>query len=438
MNQQLIELFLMRLQATCRAGYTRPIPAQPTAFFIRLMTAWFTLSIVCVASAQNVTTPNIDPNAASAAITTTESVRKQNLPPVNVMPGKPSQLYDYIEKNDTSRATRVSEPDRYIDLQARIAKLKSENPVCPNDYHLAKAQAWLNFARDQYHESAWQKDIQQTTYAEAVRLVAALEAGRDLGMDTPLVSDAQKIRPDLWAMAEKIKQDAKGQLCCAQRDTAFCEVQLVWSGHALANLGGWRRANPPIKMAEDLCLSAKETQCVAPIPTPTPIAAVEQKATPTQTPPPAIQPTYEKITLAAETLFKHDQSAVDQMLPEGRAKLDQLAMRLKQIRSVEKIIVTGHADISNATGDKAYNDKLSLARANTVRSYLTTIGVDMRNAVINSAGDREPVKTDCAIPMGSKGVTFGTATRQALQSYYQCLQPNRRVDVELFGKVEKQ
>jgi OmpA-OmpF porin, OOP family len=219
-------------------------------------------------------------------------------------------------------------------------------------------------------------------------------------------------------------------------------VQLVLSGHALANLGGWRRANPLTKMAEDLCQSAKQTQCVAPTPIPALVTVVESKVTPAPAPTPmpkpqALPPAYEKITLAAETLFKHGQSAVDQMLPQGRAQLDQLAVRMKQIRSIEKIIVTGHADITNATADQAYNDKLSLARANTVRSYLTTIGVDMSNAIINSSGDREPVKIDCKIPKGSNGVTFGAASRLALQSYYQCLQPNRRVDVELLGKIEK-
>jgi OmpA-OmpF porin, OOP family len=411
---------------------------QPTAFFpTRLLATWFALSLASMASAQNITTPNRDPNAASAATATTESVLKQNLPTLNAMPGIPSQVFDYNKENNSARAMRVSEPDRYIDLQTRIAKLKTSEPMCPNDYHLAKAQAWLNFARDQYHEGAGQKNIQQTTFAEAERLVKSLEAGSDPGMDTPLVSDAQKIRPDLWAMAEKIKQDSKGQLCCAQRDTAFCEVQLVWSGHALANLGGWRRANPLTKMAEDLCQSAKLTQCVAPTPAPAPVAVAELKVAPVETPKQIVPPSYEKITLAAETLFKHDQSAVDQMLPEGRAKLDELAARLKQIRSVEKIIVTGHADISNATSDKAYNDKLSLARANTVRSYLTTIGVDMSSAIISSSGDREPIKTDCTIPKGSNGVSFGSARKQALQNYYQCLQPNRRVDVELFGKIEK-
>jgi OmpA-OmpF porin, OOP family len=437
MNKLLNTLFLACSPAFRRAGHTRQAKTAPATLFLFCLIA----TMLCgsdTAAAQNITTPNNDPNAVSAGTTTTESVLKQNLPSVNAMPGKPTQVFDYNEKNNTSRAMRVGEPDRYIDLQARIFKLKSANPVCPNDYHLAKAQAWLNFARDQYHESAGQKNIQQTTYAEAERLVAALEAGRDPGMDTPLVSDTQKIRPDLWAIAEKIKQDTKGQLCCAQRDTAFCEVQLVWSGHALANLGGWRRANPLTKMAEDLCQSARQTQCVAP----TPVAAIAVAPTPASaavTPPvkQTTQPAYEKITLAAETLFKHDQSAVDQMLPEGRAKLDELATRLKQIRSVEKIIVTGHADISNAKGDKAYNDKLSLARANTVRSYLTTIGVDMSNTIINSTGDREPIKTDCAIPKGSNGVSFGSATKQALQIYYQCLQPNRRVDVELFGKIEK-
>jgi hypothetical protein len=174
MNQPFNKLFLLGSPAIRRAGYTRLTKKLPATFFLlRVITAWFALSIACIAQAQNITTPNSDPNAVSAAVTTTESVLKQNLPSINVMPGKQMQVFDFNEKNNTSPTVRVGEPDRYIDLQARIAKLKSAYSVCPNDYHLAKAQAWLNFARDQYHESAWQKDIQQTTYAEAERLVVA-------------------------------------------------------------------------------------------------------------------------------------------------------------------------------------------------------------------------------------------------------------------------
>lgn len=383
------------------------------------------LALACAAHGQNTTAPSRDRAGANAGSSATESVLKQNLPPVNLQPGEPSDP-----------TLRVTEPASFVDLQARIAKLRGANPQCPRDYHIAKAQAWLNFSRDQYHERAWQKDIQSTTFNESRRIVEALEAGKDPGMDTPLVSDSQKLRPDLWAIAQKIKADLPGHLCCAQREAAFCEVQLVWSGHALANLGGWRRATPHVRMAEDLCQEALQNACppAPPPPGPPPVPPVLPPPVP---PPPPPLPSYEKITLAAGALFKHGKSAVDQMLPEGRAQLDELVAKLKLLKDLERMVITGHADKTNSSSDKQYNDKLSLARAGSVRSYLTVKGADTSRTEIASAGDRQPVKTDCPAPKGSDGVKRGSASAPAMQSYYDCLQPNRRVDIEIFGTLEK-
>ena len=375
------------------------------------------------AHAQNTTAPSNTLVGGNAGSTATESVLKKNLPPANLQPGQP-----------TDPNLRVTEPTHFVDLQARIAKLKTAPAACPRDYHVAKAQAWLNFSRDQYHERAWQKDIQTTTFNEARRIVDALEAGQDPNLGTPLVSDAQTLRPDLWAVAQKIKADASGALCCAQTETAFCEVQLVWSGHALANLGGWRRATPHVRMAEDLCADAQRNQCKR-IP---PVPPVDVPPLPKIDPvPPLPVPTSKKLTLAAGALFKHGQSAVDQMLPAGRAQLDALVAELKALKGIDRMVITGHADVTNSSGDPAFNDKLSLARAGSVRSYLTSKGADLSRAEVASAGDRQPVKTDCPAPKGSDGVTIGKATAKAMQAYYDCLQPNRRVEIDIFGTMEK-
>ena len=72
-----------------------------------------------------------------------------------------------------------------------------------------------------------------------------------------------------------------------------------------------------------------------------------------------------------------------------------------------------------------------------MRSYLTVKGADMSRTEVASAGDRQPVKTDCPVPKGSDGVTVGKAGSKAMQAYYDCLQPNRRVEIEIFGTVEK-
>ena len=378
---------------------------------------------LCLALSAAAQSPDTRGTSTSTTSTsTTQSVMQQALPPIKLQPGAPSD-----------GRPRVAEPAHLGDLQDRIDRLQRQSPVCPDDYHLAKAQAWLNFSRDQYHERAWQKDIQQTTFDEALRLVSALESRRDPGFDTPLVSDALRLRPDLWAVAERIRADRSGLLCCAARATAFCEVQLVWSGHALGNLGGWRRANPHVLMAEDLCQQAQASACVAPPPPPAPPAPVVAAA-----PPPAVfAPAYQKITLAASALFRHGQSSLADMLPAGRASLDDLAAKLKGPIKPERLLISGHSDITNHSADPAYNDKLSLARADTVRRYLAERGVDTATAQVAGRGAREPVKTDCQLPAGTRLTAqglVGRATRaQAMEALEACLQPNRRVEIELFG-----
>ncbi len=150
-------------------------------------------------------------------------------------------------------------------------------------------------------------------------------------------------------------------------------------------------------------------------------------------------PKYEKITLAAGALFAHSQAAADQILPAGRRQLDELAAKLKSLTDVERISISGHADITNGTGDASYNDKLSLERANSVRSYLAAQGFDVTRVQAAGLGGKQPVKTDCAIPKGAVqtpiGLTRGRASQSGMDDYRACLLPNRRVEVEIYGQT---
>jgi OmpA-OmpF porin, OOP family len=392
-------------------------------------------ALCTVSLAQNAANPvnQNTGNYLNSGTTTTESVLKQTLPAVTMMPGTPSD-----------GNARVSEPDYYNDLQVRINKLKTPPQTCLHQYHLAKSQAWLNFSRDQYHENAWQKSIQSTTFEESKRIVTALESKVDPGMDTPLVSDATKLRPDLWATADKLKlnfaKNGGSNYCCANLDTAFCEVQLVWSGHALANLGGWKRANGHIRMAEDLCHEAEKKVCAAPAPVATPMALITPVAV--VAPPPVVKPAPAPlapavpapivVSLKAIALFYHDKHTAADMLPESRAQLDAFSQQFKLVK-VNTMTLTGFADISNSTGDQAYNEKLSAKRAATVKAYLQAQGVQMDDKGVAHQADRNPVKFNCAIPQGSNGVLKGKAAQAALANYYACMQPNRRVEVEVTG-----
>ncbi len=405
------------------------------------------LAISSAVLAQNAANPapQNSRNDLNSGKATTESVLKQTLPAVNMQPGTPS------DPN-----ARVAEPDYYNDLQARINRLKKPPQSCLHQYHLAKSQAWLNFSRDQYHENAWQKNIQSTTFEESKRIVTALEAKTDPGMDTPLLSEAMKLRPDLWAMAEQAKAQLKtngsdSSNCCPNTlETAFCEVQLVWSGHALANLGGWKRANGHIRMAEDLCQQAKAQVCIAPAPAPivyapptpapapvAPVAVVKPAPAPVPVPAPiAIEPKPIAVSLKVIALFYHDKHTAADLLPESRVKLDAFAQQFKLVK-VNTMSLTGFADISNSTGDQAYNDKLSAKRAATVQAYLQGQGVQIDSKGVAHQADRNPVQTSCVVPKGSNGVLKGKADKTALNAYYECLQPNRRVEVEVTGVSAK-
>lgn len=165
----------------------------------------------------------------------------------------------------------------------------------------------------------------------------------------------------------------------------------------------------------------------APPPVPVPVVA------------PVVASKYEKITLAAGALFGHNKSGVDQILPEGRTQLNALAAKLKAVNNVERVNITGHADITNGTGDAKYNDKLSLERAVSVKTYLSSQGFDVKTVSVAGFGGQQPVKTDCTLPKGAAltaiGVTQSRASLKEMESFRACLLPNRRVEVEIYGQT---
>lgn len=123
-----------------------------------------------------------------------------------------------------------------------------------------------------------------------------------------------------------------------------------------------------------------------------------------------------KITLGADGLFRFDGSALADLLPEGRRKLETLAGEIKSsVKSVDAVRVTGHTD---RLGSSTYNNALSLARANTIRNYLAQSGVPAQTVRVQGKGESEP-KVQCA------------QTRRA--ELIDCLAPNRRVEIEVFG-----
>ncbi|MGJ7494596.1 OmpA family protein [Variovorax sp. RT4R15] len=135
---------------------------------------------------------------------------------------------------------------------------------------------------------------------------------------------------------------------------------------------------------------------------------------PSVTPPPA---PVQKVTLGADGLFRFDGGAVGDLLPEGRTKIEHLATDIKRnFTQLHGIVVAGHTD---RLGSESYNAALSLARANSVRDLLAQQSIDRKLIRTEGMGERQPV-AQCP----------GTAKTPALVS---CLQPNRRVEIEVVG-----
>ncbi|MEQ1535942.1 MAG: OmpA family protein [Burkholderiaceae bacterium] len=152
---------------------------------------------------------------------------------------------------------------------------------------------------------------------------------------------------------------------------------------------------------------------VAPAPEPVPVAVV------VITPPPpvvVVAPVPRRVSFSADSLFAFDKSMVR---PEGKMALDTFAGELKGT-IYDVISVEGHTD---RLGTAAYNEKLSAERADSVKSYLVSSGgVDSTKISATAKGETQPVTQadDC------KG-------NKATAKLIACLQPDRRVVVEVIG-----
>lgn len=131
----------------------------------------------------------------------------------------------------------------------------------------------------------------------------------------------------------------------------------------------------------------------------------------------APKPAAAKMTFSADALFDFNKAV---LRPEGKAKLDDLAAKVKDL-DVEVIIAVGHAD---RIGSDAYNQKLSEKRATSVKNYLVSKNIEPNRIHTEGKGEKQPVtKPDQCKGKKSKKVIA-------------CLQPDRRVEVEVIGTTQ--
>jgi OOP family OmpA-OmpF porin len=173
----------------------------------------------------------------------------------------------------------------------------------------------------------------------------------------------------------------------------------------------WRDANWTPATAAVGCDGALVQAAPAAAPAPAPAAAPAAPAArpaPAPAPAPAAAPqppAATKVTYAADAFFDFDKSVLK---PEGKAKLDDLVGKVKDI-NLEVIIAVGHTD---SVGTDAYNQRLSVRRAEAVKAYLVSKGIEKNRVYTEGKGEKQPVADN------------KTAEGRA---------KNRRVEIEVVG-----
>jgi OOP family OmpA-OmpF porin len=151
-------------------------------------------------------------------------------------------------------------------------------------------------------------------------------------------------------------------------------------------------------------------------PEPAPIAAAPEPM-PEPAPAPVVcTPTVETITLQAEKLFGFDKAKL-----ADTSEIDtQVVAKMKENPIFASVKIVGHTD---KLGSAEYNQKLSERRANQVRDYIISQGIDASRLIAVGKGEDVP-KVNCDDVKGRK-------------AQIECLAPNRRVEVEATRSIEK-
>ncbi|RYE66089.1 MAG: OmpA family protein [Oxalobacteraceae bacterium] len=223
-----------------------------------------------------------------------------------------------------------------------------------------------------------------TVLFAATAAIAGVASAQSAPPYAPLTTDLQARTP-----YSAYVQDSRGVI--ARNPFGLC-----W------RTGYWTPADAVPGCDAPLCVEPEKLEngkCVAP---PAPVAPAPA---PAPVPEAAPVPTSEKVSYSADAFFDFDKAILK---PAGKASLDELSSKLGDM-NLEVIIAVGHTD---SVGTDAYNQKLSIRRAEAVKAYLKGKGIEETRIYTEGKGESQP-KADNA-----------TAEGRA---------QNRRVEIEVVG-----
>jgi len=113
----------------------------------------------------------------------------------------------------------------------------------------------------------------------------------------------------------------------------------------------------------------------------------QKEAPPLPVAPPPPAPLPKKISLSADTNFDFDSA---KLRPLGEQRVEGLVESLKKNPSV-RVLVEGHTD---SIGTEKYNQRLSERRANSVRDYMVSLGIDASRITTRGYGEAKPIESN--------------------------------------------
>lgn len=248
-------------------------------------------------------------------------------------------------------------PDQLLTAQQLLEKAERQDPGSPEEIHyayLADRQARLAMSRARTADERKRRDEAQASYLAAQTKLRE-QAERDLETARTNLKD---VRGDLVSVRTQL-EEKEGNMSELEARKAALEAR---EAELTRKLAGEQQARQQAEQrAADAIRSLEE------------IAKIKEDANETV------------LTLSGSVLFRTDEAT---LLPIAQNTLGRVAEALTQLDRGTPIVVEGHTD---SRGSAAYNQSLSQQRAESVRTYLVSRGVDPDTTRAIGKGESEPV-----------------------------------------------